>query len=173
MTHRMALPSLIDDTPTATTCNKCKAEMGARERYCPSCGADREVEWKVAGLEMTKLAKARNWILGIGVWYVISGALMYLVLRKQYATDADRDMLLGTTLVLFVLHLGLYVWAKTAPLAAAIAALCLFVTVHVANAAIEPSTIYKGIVIKVAFVLILAKAIQAGLEIHRLRNQRA
>jgi hypothetical protein len=169
----MALPSLIDDTPTATTCNKCKAEMGARERYCPSCGADREVEWKVAGLEMTKLAQARNWILGIGVWYVISGAILYLIMRQQLASDADRNMLLGTTAVLFVLHVGLYFWAKTAPLAAAVAALLLFVTVHVANAAMDPSTIYKGMVIKVAFILILAKAIQAGLEIHRLRNQRA
>lgn len=169
----MALPSLIDDSPTATTCNKCKAEMGARERYCPSCGADREVEWKVAGLEMTKLAKARNWILGIGVWYVISGAIVYLIMRKELATDADRNMLLGTTAVLFVLHVGLYFWAKFAPLAAAVVALLLFITVHAANAAVDPSTIYKGMVIKVAFVLILAKAIQAGLEIHRMRNQRA
>jgi hypothetical protein len=169
----MALPSLIDDSPTATTCNKCKAEMGARERYCPSCGADREIEWKVAGLEMTKLAKARNWILGIGVWYLVSGAIMYLIMRKQFATKAELDMQLATCGGLFLIHVGLYFWAKTAPLAAAVASLLLFVTVHTANAAMDPHTIYKGVVIKVAFVVILAKAIQAGLEIHRMRNQRA
>ncbi len=169
----MALPSLIDDSPTATTCNKCKAAMTAREQYCPSCGADREVEWKVAGLEMTKLASARKWILGIGVWYLISGAIMLLVLRKQLATDEARNLVLVTSAGLFVIHVGLYFWAKTAPLAAAVVSLLLFVTLHTANAALDPSTIWKGLVIKVAFILVLYKAIQAGLEIHRMRNQRA
>lgn len=169
----MALPSLIDDTPTATTCNQCKTAMAARERFCPSCGADREVEWQVAGLEMTKLASARKWILGIGVWYLISGAIMLLVLRKQLGTDEQRNLVLVTSGGLFAVHLGLYVWAKTAPLAAAVVSMLLFVTLHTANAALDPSTIYKGIVIKVLFVLVLAKAIQAGYEIHRMRNQRA
>jgi len=169
----MALPSLIDDSPTATTCNKCKASMATRERFCPSCGADREVEWQVAGLEMTKLAKARKWILGIGVWYLISGAILLLILRKQYGTDEQRNIILATSGGLFAIHVGLYFWAKTAPLAAAVVSLLLFVTLHTANAAMDPSTIYKGIVIKVLFVLVLAKAIQAGYEIQRLRNQRA
>jgi hypothetical protein len=169
----MALPSLIDDSPTASTCNKCKAAMAPRERFCPSCGADREIEWQVAGLEMTRLASARKWILGIGVWYLISGAIMLLVLRKQLASDAQRDIVLLTSGGLFVIHVGLYFWARTAPLAAAVVSLLLFVTLHTANAALDPSTIWKGLVIKVAFMLVLYKAIQAGLEIHRMRNQRA
>ncbi|MBE7450653.1 MAG: hypothetical protein HS111_17660 [Kofleriaceae bacterium] len=73
-----------------------------------------------------------------------------------------RVLLLGTHLGLFVVHVGLYVWARVAPLAAAVVSLVLFLTLHLANAALEPSSIYKGAIVKVLFIVVLVKAIQAG-----------
>ena len=40
------------------------------------------------------------------------------------------------------------------------------------NAAVEPSAIYKGIIIKVLFLVALIRAVQAGSEANRLRGQR-
>ncbi len=60
-----------------------------------------------------------------------------------------------------------------APLAAAVVSLVLFLTLHLANAVLEPSSIYKGMIVKVLFIVVLVKAIQAGYEIHRLRNERS
>jgi len=164
----MALPSLTADT----TCMRCHALMGNDDRFCPSCGADREVEWQVAAIEMTKMSQARKWILGIGIWYLVSHLLLIVILGPQ-ATALMKKLLLITGSGLCLVHVGLWLWAKRAPLAAAVVSLVLFVTLHSINAALDPSSIYKGIIIKVLFVAVLVKAIQAGYEVHRLRNQRA
>jgi hypothetical protein len=156
---------------TDFVCGKCKGPLAAAERFCPACGADRDVEIQIEALERTKLTAARRWIFGIGCWYLVSGLFMLVILGDQL-TPQGRNLLLGTHAGLFVLHLGLYAWARIAPLAAAVVALILFLTLHIANGVLEPSSIYKGILIKVLFVVVLVKAIQAGYEIHRLRNER-
>ena len=153
-------------------CGKCKAPMAHADRFCPACGADREIELQVEALERTKLASARKWILGIGVWYLVSGLVMLMIMRDQLTPDGQK-LLMGTHAGLFVIHVGLYLWARRAPLAAAVVALVLFLTLHIANAVLDPSQIYKGVLIKVLFVVVLVKAIQAGYEIHRLRNERS
>ncbi|MBE7454275.1 MAG: hypothetical protein HS111_37110 [Kofleriaceae bacterium] len=154
------------------TCGKCKGPLAAAERFCPACGADRDLEIQIEALERTKLASARKWILGIGIWYLVSGLIMLAIVKDQL-TPEGRVLLLGTHLGLFVVHVGLYVWARVAPLAAAVVSLVLFLTLHLANAVLEPSSIYKGMIVKVLFIVVLVKAIQAGYEIHRLRNERS
>ena len=154
------------------TCGKCKGPLAAAERFCPACGADRDLEIQIEALERTKLASARKWILGIGIWYLVSGLIMLAIVKDQL-TPEGRVFLLGTHLGLFAVHVGLYVWARIAPLAAAVVSLVLFLTLHLANAVLEPSSIYKGMIVKVLFVVVLVKAIQAGYEIHRLRNERS
>lgn len=146
--------------------------MAAAERFCPACGADRDLEIQIEALERTKLASARKWILGIGIWYLVSGLIMLAIVKDQL-TPEGRVLLLGTHLGLFIVHVGLYVWARVAPLAAAVVSLVLFLTLHLANAVLEPSSIYKGMIVKVLFIVVLVKAIQAGYEIHRLRNERS
>lgn len=163
--------SLGLDSGADFTCGKCKGPMAAAERFCPACGADRDVEIQIEALERTKLASARKWIFGIGVWYLVSGLVLTMIMHDQL-TSEGRKLLLGTHGGLFVIHVGLWWWAKKAPLAAAVVSLILFISLHVANAVMDPSQIYKGIVIKVLFVAVLVKAIQAGYEIHRLRNER-
>ncbi len=154
------------------TCGKCKGPLAAAERFCPACGADRDLEIQIEALERTKLASARKWILGIGIWYLVSGLIMLAIVKDQL-TPEGRVLLLGTHLGLFIVHVGLYVWARVAPLAAAVVSLVLFLTLHLANAVLEPSSIYKGMIVKVLFIVVLVKAIQAGYEIHRLRNERS
>lgn len=41
------------------TCGKCKGPLAAAERFCPACGADRDLEIQIEALERTKLASAR------------------------------------------------------------------------------------------------------------------
>ncbi|HVV81580.1 MAG TPA: zinc ribbon domain-containing protein [Kofleriaceae bacterium] len=155
----------------ASVCGKCKQPMPSADQFCPACGADRHVEARIAALELTRLAQARKWILWIGIWYVISALVAYLQLQDRL-TPRGTLLLFGVNVGLCAIHLGLYVWARRAPLAAAIVALILFVSLHVANAVLDPDSIDKGIVLKVVFVAILIKAIQAGYQIHRLRNER-
>lgn len=153
-------------------CGKCKQPMAAAERYCPACGADREIELQVEALERTKLASARKWILGIGFWYLVSGLFLFVIMREPGMRET-RNLYIATHVGMFVIHVGLYLWARKAPLAAAVVSLILFLSLHIANAVMDPTQIYQGILIKVLFIVVLVKAIQAGYEIHRLRNERS
>ncbi|HTJ40981.1 MAG TPA: zinc ribbon domain-containing protein [Kofleriaceae bacterium] len=159
------LPGLIDGCP------RCHAAMESSETFCSKCGADRESELKIAALEMTALSSARKWILGIGVWYVISAFLTIAMTQGPIDTHA-RDQLLGISFGLLVAHGLLFLWAKKQPLPAAIVAMVLFISLQLMNAVLDPTTIYKGILIKILFVVVLAKAIQAGYEVQRLRGSR-
>ncbi|MFT7578954.1 MAG: hypothetical protein ACI9MR_000616 [Myxococcota bacterium] len=120
---------------------------------------------------MPKLQSARRWILITGVMYAVMG-LIYYAMYAKHLSGQGKAILLGTNLGLFAIHVGLWLWAKTSPFPAAVVALVLFVTLHTAEAVIDPSTITSGIIIKVIFLVVLFKAVSSGLEVRRLRQQR-
>jgi hypothetical protein len=78
------------------------------------------------------------------------------------------NMLLVVNIALSVIYFGLWFWARKNPYAASLVALLLFLTVIVASAVWEPSTLYQGILVKILFVVALAKAVSAGREERRI-----
>lgn len=140
--------------------------MLAGDEACGACGADRILKREVQVRDLVGLNKARRWILWIGIWYMVSGLLMIAVVGHQM-TGAGKVALLGIHASLLLIHLGLYVWAARAPLAAAVVALLLFLVLQLGNAVFDPSTLAKGIAIKILFLAVLVKAIRAGAEIQR------
>jgi hypothetical protein len=145
--------------------------MAAAERYCGACGADSEIELHIAAFHQPALDSARKWILAVGIIYVLSAMLMTAI-AGDAMLDEERKLVLGVSLALCLIHVGLWWWARTAPFPAAVVALVLFVTLQLINAALDPSTIIKGIVIKILFLVALIRAVQAGAEANRLRGQR-
>lgn len=154
-----------------TSCPKCGAQLAVTDRFCAECGANAEVELHIAAFHQPALETARKWILAIGIIYVVSAFLM-VAIAGDMMLDQDKNLLYGVSFALCAIHIGLWWWAKTAPFPAAVVALVLFITVQLINAAVEPSTIYKGIIIKILFLVALIKAVQAGSEANRLRGQR-
>ena len=67
-------------------------------------------------------------------------------------------------------YLGVWFWAKRNPLRATVTALVLFVGTIVVNGVYEPSSLYQGFIVKIFFILALAKAISAALEERRLQG---
>jgi hypothetical protein len=66
-------------------------------------------------------------------------------------------------------YLGMWFWAKRNALRATVTALLLFVGTIVVNGVYEPSSLYQGFLVKIFFILALAKAISAALEERRLQ----
>jgi hypothetical protein len=157
--------------PVIEGCPRCKAPMGSDEQFCQGCGADRNAEIQILALEMTSLDSARKWILGIGVWYLVS--TLFVIAITPHVDPHWRDLNLGAAFGLCGAHVLLYLWAKKQPFPATLVALVLFGTLQLLNAVMDPSTIYKGIVLKIVFVMVLIKAVQAGYQVHRLRGKRA
>lgn len=157
-----------------TSCPRCGAAQELTDRFCSACGADPQVELEIAAFHGPALETARKWILAIGIIYVASALLVTGVSGVGFDLDDPMVRLLwGTSLGLCAIHLGLWVWAKTAPFPAAVVALVLFVTVQAINAVVEPSSMYKGLLIKVLFLVALIRAVKAGSEAQRLRAQRS
>jgi hypothetical protein len=82
-------------------------------------------------------------------------------LRKQVAREPLQALI--TNLVLAGLMGVLWLWARRAPLPAIGCALALFIVVEVASAVVDPTTIYKGIIVKVIAVGALVKGLRAAL----------
>ena len=76
-------------------------------------------------------------------------------------------MLLVINLVLAVLYFGMWLWARSNALTAAVVALLLFLTTIVVSAVLEPKTLGQGIIVKIFFTAALFKAISAGYEARR------
>jgi len=146
--------------------------MSPDEQFCQACGANRDVELQVSMLEATQLGKARKWILGIGIWYLVSG-LLGVALLADRMTPRMRNLNLAAFTGMFVVHVGLWLWSKKAVFPASLVALILFLTFQMGLAAIDPSTIHKGLIIKIVGVAVLVKAVQAGYQVQKLRGQRA
>lgn len=154
-------------------CGHCQAELTEGTKFCEKCGKEvGGIDEDVIALKLVpKLKKARGWILGIGILYAVSALLMVAISGVPWSIP-EVKILLATNFALFAIHIGLWFWAKTAPFAAAVVALALFLTVHLVNAIIEPASLVRGILIKILFLIALAQAISAGLEVRRLRTTR-
>lgn len=154
-----------------TRCSSCQAEVPAGERYCGACGYDTHKDDHIEAVLEPKLKQARGWILAIGIIYVVSAGIQIVVAGGNITRD-EITFSLATAGALCAIHLGLWWWAKTAPFAAAVVALVLFVTLQVVWATLDPQTLTRGIIIKALFLIALIQAVKAGVDVQRLRRER-
>lgn len=155
-----------------TQCPRCGEALDWKDTFCSKCGTNLEVEREIDARYTPALKTARGWILAIGIIYVVS-AMLVLALQGEYMLDEAKQLVIGTSVALCAIHVGLWWWARTAPFPAAVVALVLFLTVQAINIALDPSQAYKGVLIKALFLVALIKAVSAGLEAHKLRAQRS
>lgn len=88
------------------------------------------------------------------------------------------SMIRGEVAMIFVLlyglaaiMLGLFFWARKSPLPATISALSVYVVVLAIDAAFDPTTIYRGIILKVIIIAMMFGGISAALK-ERAAEQR-
>lgn len=84
-------------------------------------------------------------------------------------TQAEVNLTVTIVLVVGAIYFGLWFWAKSAPFPAALTGLILFGSLWFGEILIDPSMIWRGILIKVIIVAVLVKAVQAGLEYRKLQ----
>ena len=125
-------------------------------------GVDRE--WDRTQIE-PQLEKGRKWIGAVAILYVLGGLMFFFL--------TQNTMVLVVNLVLAGIQAGLWLWAKQNLLPAAVTALVLFVTVHLASAVVDPSSLFQGIIVKVIFIVVLAQTIRTALEARALRGANA
>jgi len=140
-----------------------------------------------------KVASARIWILVVAILQIVFGlgfgiqnswdadkALTQLarfapderveVEGKEYVVadlraEVERERVQGfaVPLGLGAVFFGLFLWARRAAVPALATALLLFVTVHAVEAVIDPTTLPRGLILKVFFLFGLVAGLKAAL----------
>ena len=109
----------------------------------------------------------RGYILAIAIVQLVIGVAFFAMTRVATANAPIKNqaILLNvaiTVSILGVIFMGLWMWAKYAPFAAALVALIFYVSVLALDAVMAPAQIAQGILIKILFIAGLSKAVKSG-----------
>jgi hypothetical protein len=118
--------------------------------------------------------KAAGALLAVAILQCLFGVLLLVVGRAMLggAQDVELDRLVFVVVfAIGLIFFGLFWWARHNPLPAAITGLVLFVTVHLLDALADPTALARGIIVKVIIIVVLARAISAGVRHRKLRQE--
>jgi len=175
----------------ALTCPHCSADNEMDSAFCASCGkalpSAQPTSPRIIGVVerpstapglalrsdelQRQLKKAAGALLAVAILQCVFGTVLVLA---SSSLDDTADVPLAATyasvLVLGAVFFALYIWARRNPLPAAICGLVVFVTLHLIDALVDPTTIVRGIIIKVIIIVVLARAISAGVRYRRMQQ---
>ncbi len=157
------------------------AEIGSR-RYRikslpppPACDAPSVAKRPLTAREMhsARVSRAPLWILAVAILQLI-GVLLAMGSLLDEAESVDLVLTVGTLAVQLSFPLGLsasffalYFYSRSAPRSALVIALVLFLMVHGAEAAVDPESIMRGIILKVLVISGLASGIWSASQIDK------
>jgi hypothetical protein len=107
------------------------------------------------------------------IWLYVIAALQAIVGIYEYNSVSDPTAALVSLLIdggIGVVFLLLAVWSYQKPVAAFMTALITYVVIHIGMMFIDPSNIYKGIILKVLIVVALVKACKDAREVQKLKE---
>jgi uncharacterized membrane protein YeiB len=141
-----------------------------------------------------KVAKASKMLLILSILFVIGGTIFGLMnkseadkARAQIAEldpsqtlvvegktytlpelqkEIDREVMMVFIVNYFlaVVMFGLFLWSRKAALPAMVTGLCVYIAVIALSGALEPESLYKGILIKIIAIAVLISGIKAALQ---------
>ena len=171
-------------------CPHCSAVNADDSQFCEQCGkviavaasGPRVVHGgKVAAtgvgrdLQATALAatakKAAGALLAVAILQAIAGTVMVYAAKKAAVAGTDLTVLYVVVYGVAAVFFGLYLWARRNPLPAAISGLVVFLTLHGLEAVSDPESIAKGILVKIIIIVVLARAISAGMKHRALKRE--
>ena len=112
------------------------------------------------------LKNARIWLYVISAIQVVFGVV-------QYAIADDKEIGLVVAIVeagIGVLFFLFALWSYKKPATAFMTALVTFVVIHIGSAIIEPTQIYKGIILKILVIVALVKGFNNAREVEKLKE---
>lgn len=185
-------------TAADAPCPHCGELNPAGAAFCESCGkalpaaattGPRVVSAGTAGATAAghqlleedlrkQMKKASTALLVVAILQAIFGPVALMIMKRQAEQEAGPGVVLEIQPFMYVIVFGLagaffalWLWSRVNPFAAAIVGLVLFVSLHLLDAVADPSSIMRGILVKIIVVVVLVKAIQAGAEHRKLKKQ--
>ena len=114
------------------------------------------------------LKTARIWLYVIAAIQLGYGIYSYFSLKEE---DEYLGLIVGGIYAgVAALFFGLALWSYKKPTIAFMTALIAYVVIQISTAIIEPTTIYRGIVLKILLIVALVKAFKDAREVEKLRE---
>jgi hypothetical protein len=180
-------------------CAKCAAPLPAQVRFCEACGAavpgvkpsarakGRAALGRLsANAHLSQIRSARMVIALVALLTLaftifthvqFSAEVARLRLNPEFVINeqalAHQNMLYYANYLIVAIYGALILWVKRNPFAACLTALIIYLSLFVLNVAINPATIYQGIILRVVIILLLAKGVKSGLAYRRLQAKGA
>ena len=154
-------------------CSQCGIENAMTAQFCGTCGCSFEsiqAELNEAYQEEAELLRrqaknASGWLMVVAGLQGASGALYSLTRGGEF------DIVVGASMAMVVLFLGLAIWARRNPAAASIVTLVLLGSMWLVEAIADPTSLFRGIIIKIIVIVVLTRAIKAGIRYRELQRE--
>ncbi|HEY4263675.1 MAG TPA: zinc ribbon domain-containing protein [Micropepsaceae bacterium] len=184
---------MVPTEKTPVKCPSCDAVVKPNDRFCSVCGKAMPPAENYIFQKSAKEATTAIWTLavlfaisGVIMFFVTKSQDAAALARLNslnpndpfpnsingvaYTVAALRDKILWepwgvliVNLILAVVMMGLAIWGKRAPLAAALVATATYIVVIVTNAVIAPASIGQGLYLKIIVIIFLVRGIKGAL----------
>jgi hypothetical protein len=108
------------------------------------------------------LRRARGWILGVGIMMFLVDQVVLHGVYGNKVLDGYKLKLTVVDFVILAFFVGMFILARYRPLAACVAALAGFWCLHFVVAAINPASLFQGLLIKALFTIALIGGIKSA-----------
>lgn len=173
-------------------CSHCGAMPQTEgERFCGHCGNARPVLGNSSGAEpqgsvvdsaatearLAELEKQSNSagsaLKIVAIVHFISAVVMYFVYGgddRSAQAKSTAQLMCGITAGVGVLFLVLNFWSRRNPLPAVASGLVIYATLIVVNAIADPSTLAKGLLLKILILYTLVKGMKAAIQYRAMQQ---
>jgi UDP-N-acetylmuramyl pentapeptide phosphotransferase/UDP-N-acetylglucosamine-1-phosphate transferase len=102
--------------------------------------------------------------------FIVAGVQLLGLFAVKDMEDPARSITIGIVVLVALLFAGLALWTKKRPYAALLTALILYGSLLILDGIFEPSTLYKGIVLKIAIIVALISGLRNAKEAADLKR---
>ncbi len=150
-----------------TQCSQCKVALNPEDVYCPNCGFPERAEESEKGKYVYRIQLKKNVItdakkklknVRILLWIVI---VLNIISGIFLLFNNIVELAIGA-LISAAIYIGCLIWVGKQPLIGIMAAFIFWILMEAISLFSDPSLIFKGIILKVIFVIIFIKGIKSA-----------
>ena len=167
----------VTEEHIASACSSCKRAMNAESVYCPSCGYpengdenQRDRYWHSIKLKRDVLEDAEKKVNNVKVMLYIVAAInglygLFMLIGKNSLAEGLGGIIAAA------IFIGCVIWVNKQPLTGILAGLSFYVLLILLAFALDPVSIFSGLLWKIVIVGIFIKGITAARDYTTYYNQ--
>ncbi len=159
-----------------TQCSQCKVALNPEDVYCPNCGFPERAEESEKGKYIYRIQLKKNVItdakkklknVRILLWIVI---VLNIISGIFLLFNNIVELAIGS-LISAAIYIGCLIWVGKQPLIGIMAAFIFWILMESISMFSDPNLIFKGIILKVIFVIIFIKGIKSAKDYQNYSSQ--